>query len=33
MTNFLPAGIINDTILEIQSKISDLQKGHGISII
>ena len=26
MTNFLPAGIINDTILEIQSKISDLQK-------
>lgn len=26
MTNFLPAGIINDTILEIQSKSCDLQK-------
>lgn len=26
MTNFLPAGIINDTILEIQTKSCDLQK-------
>ncbi len=26
MTNFLPAGIINDTILDIQSKICDMQK-------
>lgn len=26
MTNFLPAGIINETILEIQAKSSELQK-------
>lgn len=26
MTYFLPAGIINDTILEIQKKSGDLQK-------
>lgn len=27
MTNFLPAGIINDTIIEIQAKSCELQKN------
>lgn len=26
MTNFLPAGIINDTVIEIQAKCAELQK-------